>query len=519
TSARIAADAVDSTKIKSKSISSTDIQDNAVITANIRNANVTLAKLAANSVDSTKIVDKSVSSADIQDKAVTAAKLNSMSATSGQVLKYNGSAWAPAADAGLATEADGIIGNEVTTATASGGLTRSGSGTAGSPYTLGIADGGVTSARITDGAVTSAKIADKAVTIAKINPGTSGQVLTTSGTSVAWAADQNTTYSGSTSITLDGTSFKRAALTGDVTASANSNATTIADGAVTSAKIKDANVTTAKIADAAVTTDKIKDKAVTIAKINPGTSGQVLTTSGTSVAWADAKNTTYSGSTSITLDGTSFKRAALTGDVTASADNNATTIAANAVTSAKIKDGEVAEADLASNAVTTAKIKDANVTTAKIADAAVTTDKIKDKAVTTIKIDPGTNGQILTTVGSAAVWSGTTPKAGQVLYYNGTGWAAGNINSYSLTKYLYIPKKAITPTFQDSFDVSDYCTVVNSAYITNFVQMSGETIIGFYKNEYVTLSIDGTNVVFTFNNMESYDDSNASITFVCTCIK
>ncbi|MBK7634767.1 MAG: hypothetical protein IPJ13_11100 [Saprospiraceae bacterium] len=52
----------------------------------------------------------------------------------------------------------------------------------------------------------------------------------------------NTTYTGSTSITLNGTSFERAALTGDVTAAANSNATTIANDAVTSAKIADGTV-------------------------------------------------------------------------------------------------------------------------------------------------------------------------------------------------------------------------------------------------------------------------------------
>jgi hypothetical protein len=51
-----------------------------------------------------------------------------------------------------------------------------------------------------------------------------------------------TTYSGSTSIALNGTSFERAALTGDVTASANSNATTIANDAVTYAKMQ--NVST-----------------------------------------------------------------------------------------------------------------------------------------------------------------------------------------------------------------------------------------------------------------------------------
>jgi len=50
---------------------------------------------------------------------------------------YNGSNWVP-------IDGDGIIGNEVTNATANGGLVRAGSGTASSPYTLGIAPSGVT---------------------------------------------------------------------------------------------------------------------------------------------------------------------------------------------------------------------------------------------------------------------------------------------------------------------------------------------------------------------------------------
>lgn len=53
-------------------------------------------------------------------------------------------------------------------------------------------------------------------------------------------------------------------------------------------------------------------------------------------------------SSSITFNGTAFERAALTGDVTAPANNNATTIAANAVTSSKILDNTIINADLAS---------------------------------------------------------------------------------------------------------------------------------------------------------------------------
>lgn len=124
--------------------------------------------------------------------------------------------------------------------------------------------------------------------------------------------------------------------------------------------------------------------------------------------WAKVDNTDpiYLGSTSITLNGNAFQRAALTGDVTASANSNATTIgtgkvteakiAANAVTSSKIKDGAVTTVKIIDDAVTEAKLADQSVTTAKIgngavettniANGAVTEDKIKDGAVTGTKL-------------------------------------------------------------------------------------------------------------------------------------
>ncbi|GHT61152.1 hypothetical protein FACS189451_02590 [Bacteroidia bacterium] len=92
-------------------------------------------------------------------------------------------------------------------------------------------------------------------------------------------------YSGSTSVPLSGSSFERAALTGDVIADANSNATTIADGKVTTAKLTDNAVTSAKIADGTVATVDLADGAVTAGKLNQmgASSGQTLRWNGT--AW------------------------------------------------------------------------------------------------------------------------------------------------------------------------------------------------------------------------------------------
>jgi hypothetical protein len=57
------------------------------------------------------------------------------------------------------------------------------------------------------------------------------------------------------------------ALTGDITTTAGTLTSTIANSAVTTAKVADAAITTAKIADAAVTTAKVADASVTTAKV------------------------------------------------------------------------------------------------------------------------------------------------------------------------------------------------------------------------------------------------------------
>ncbi|WPO83118.1 hypothetical protein SD427_01910 [Chryseobacterium sp. JJR-5R] len=182
-------------------------------------------------INSSKIEDLSIQAGDLADNSVTASKIQG-STTNGQVLTTNASGvtgWATPST-GITSEVDGIIGNEVTNATANGGLLRIGAGTAASPYTLGLTTGS-----------------------------TAGQVMKWNGSSWAPGTDNDTTlsYTGSTSVTLSGNSFERAALTGDVTASANTNATTIATSAVTSAKILDGTIATADLANNAVSIAKL----------------------------------------------------------------------------------------------------------------------------------------------------------------------------------------------------------------------------------------------------------------------
>ena len=76
-------------------------------------------------------------------------------------------------------------------------------------------------------------------------------------------------------------------------------------------------------------------------------------------------------------------------------------LADNAITSEKIKDGEVKTVDLADDAVTTPKIKDSNVTEPKLASNAVTTDKIANKNVTGPKLADSLLGDGLVRDGSS----------------------------------------------------------------------------------------------------------------------
>jgi hypothetical protein len=109
----------------------------------------------------------------------------------------------------------------------------------------------------------------------------------------------------------------------------------------------------------------------------PPINGMLVYNTGTDVAgagvyvwitdkWCKALTVAYTGSTSIKLVDGSFQREALEGDVTADANSNATTIAADKVTSAHIKDGEVKTDDLVDGAVTAAKLDAMNASAGQV---------------------------------------------------------------------------------------------------------------------------------------------------------
>ena len=71
-------------------------------------------------------------------------------------------------------------------------------------------------------------------------------------------------------------------------------------------------------------------------------------------------------------------------------------------------EGGVAEAALAANAVTTTKIKDGNVTAAKLATDAVETAKIKNGNVTLAKLSAGITPSHIVKYAGTVTWSGGT---------------------------------------------------------------------------------------------------------------
>ena len=391
------------------------IATDAVVTAKIKDLNVTTGKLALDAVTNAQLADDAVQTenikdgevktADIADDNVTVGKLDIVNAeTDGQVLSWSAAdtklKWTSALTDDLASSKI-LVGNGTDKAAA---VSLSGDATIDNTGALTIEPLAVEEGMIATDAVVTAKIKDLNVTTGKL----------------AADAVDNTKLADNAVQTENITDGE--VKTADLDADAVDN-TKLADNAVQTENIKDGEVKTADIADDNVTVGKLDI-------VNAETDGQVLSWSAadSKLKWSPALTKTlaqgsvFLGNASneaTTLDakadgqilignGTTLTSQAVSGDVTI--DNAGVTtigttkvqtgmLAADAVTNAKladdavqtenIKDGEVKTDDLAADAVTTVKILDLNVTTGKLALDAVTNAQLADNAVQTENIADG----------------------------------------------------------------------------------------------------------------------------------
>lgn len=129
-------------QLKAGVVGSSELADGAVTSGKIANDAVTSAKIADNAVGSDQIADNAVSTSELATGAVTSTKIDDMGAATGQVLKYNGTNWVPGTD----ISGGGGGGDNWGTQTVVTGAALTGQGIAGSP--LNLAPQGATSGQV-----------------------------------------------------------------------------------------------------------------------------------------------------------------------------------------------------------------------------------------------------------------------------------------------------------------------------------------------------------------------------------
>lgn len=112
-------------------------------------------------------------------------------------------------------------------------------------------------------------------------------------------------------------------------------------------------------------------------------------------------------------------------------------IAASAVTTPKIADGNVTEAKIATNAVTVTKIADGSVQTAKIADLNVTAGKLANSAVENAKI-------ATSAVSNAKILDGAVSQNKMAPLNFNQGGSSGSFSTAS-TSYVDVISTTLTP--------------------------------------------------------------------------
>ncbi len=329
----LADNAVNTDKILDGEVNNSDIADNAINSAKIEDGQVDTQDIADDAITIIKMGLGSVGTDQIVNDAVTRVKIEN-GLNPGELMQWDGSNWVLVNETALnITEADGVIGNEVT-GPADTTLELSGAGDELSPYLLDVSVGGignnelgadaVTTDKIAAGAVESTDIAAGAVNAATINNDVAGAGLAQNLGTGALEVDV-------TSLTGDGSiTSSDLTVTGGANATLNNVTLEIAAGAVGNNELDADAVTTDKIAAGAVESTDIAAGAVNAATINNDVAGAGLAQNlGTGALEVDVTSLTGDGSiTSSDLT--------VTGGANATLNNVALEIAAGVITNADI---------------------------------------------------------------------------------------------------------------------------------------------------------------------------------------
>ncbi|MFZ9976969.1 MAG: hypothetical protein ACO3GR_02630, partial [Candidatus Kapaibacteriota bacterium] len=253
--------------------------------------------LANNSINTNHVRNNAITNAKLADSSITGNKISSMGAFIGQVLKWNGTTWAPANDNGdiyTAGKGIAITGNVIS---------NTGDADSTNDITIGSKAGGDLSGTfpnpdIGNGKVTNSKIADGAITASKLDRMSAGQGQVMKWNGTAWVAsdDIGKNYKAGVGISI---SMDTIINTGDANGLDDITVGSIAGGDLSgfypNPLIGQEKVTTGKLANQAVTNQKLADTSITANKLNRMNAniGQVMKWNGTTWIASDDIGFTY----------------------------------------------------------------------------------------------------------------------------------------------------------------------------------------------------------------------------------
>jgi len=264
-------------------------------------------------------------------------------------------------------------------------------------------------------------IIEYAVTPSKLATGAANEILKTNGlgTNVEWGLIDASSITGQ-DLTVADASIVLTGITPGVGALLEAVGIAVADGGITTSKLANDAVTTDKILDATILNADVADNAINSSKIENETilsedivDGTIVTADVADDAITKDKinidiagtGLIQAGDGSLEVDGTAFDgdgnitsthlnvggdSNALLGDVTIEINANAvgtTEIADDAVTTDKILDATILNADVADNAINSIKIENETILSEDIFDGTIATADVADGAITNVKLD------------------------------------------------------------------------------------------------------------------------------------